>query len=107
MKACKTISLVLLIISFNAQVMAEGSGKGGDEFRQTAKKYDMKSEKYRKKGMSEVARLYARQAEIKREAARLGDQGRWNEIDWNEYHANEALINEKVQHAKNSHKKKE
>ena len=104
MKLSQTIIPILLLIFFNAQVLAEGSGKGGDEFRQTAKKYDMKSQKYQNKGMSDVAALYARQAEIKREAARLGDQGRWNEIDWSEYHANEGLINEKVQQAKKSHK---
>ena len=89
-------------------VSAEGKSKGGDEFRATAMKYDKKSEMYSDKGMPEVASLYARQAEIKRKAGKMGDEGRWDEIDWTEYHANEAKINGLV-HKKNkyakSHKK--
>ena len=88
-------------------IMAEGTGKGGDEFRMTAIKYDKKSKMFSEKGMPEVARLYNRQAEIKRKAADMGDQGRWNEIDWTEYHANEEKINKLMHNNRytKSHKK--
>ena len=50
--------------------------KGGDEFRKTAQNYDNKSAMYQSKGMSEVASLYSRQADIKEAAAGLADDGR-------------------------------
>lgn len=96
---------LLALFCVASPAMAEGKSKGGDEFRQTARKYDEKSEKFENKGMPEVAKLYARQAEIKREAAAMGDEGRWDEIDWNEYHANEGRINELMQ-KKNKYGKK-
>ena len=97
---------LVLALSLSGHVMADGNSKGGDEFRKTAEKYDAKSDMYRDKGMSEVSELYARQAEIKRNAASLGDQGRWDDIDWTEYHSNEGMINEKISHMKNKHKQK-
>ncbi len=106
MKKFLPVSLLILIFSLSTQVFAEGNGKGGDEFRKTAESYDKKSDKYRAQGMTELAALYSRQAEIKRMAAAMGDDGRWNEIDWNEYHKNEGLINQKVNQAKNEHKRK-
>ncbi|NKB38542.1 MAG: hypothetical protein GKR93_15510 [Gammaproteobacteria bacterium] len=106
MKNIFQIFLLIMVFSFNSQVFAEGKGKGGDEFRKTAESYEKKSEKYRAKGMSEVAALYSRQAEIKREAAAMGDEGRWGEIDWSEYHKNEGLINQKVKQTKTNTKPK-
>jgi hypothetical protein len=99
-------SIILIItLSLSSYVMAEGSGKGGDEFRKTAEKYDAKTDKYRNKGMGEVADLYKRQAEIKRHAAGLADDNRWDDIDWTEYHENETMINEKISHMKAKYKK--
>lgn len=99
------VLVVAMILS--THVIAEGKSRGGNEFRHTASKYDAKAAKYRAKGMNDVAELYARQAEIKRSAAELGDENRWNEIDWSEYHENEKQINEKVRQAKKTtHKKK-
>ena len=103
MKKFLPASLLIIVFSFNTQLFAEGSGKGGDDFRKTAASYEEKSEKYRAKGMTEVANLYSRQAEIKREAAAMGDEGRWDEINWSEYHKNEGLINEKVNQTNNKH----
>jgi hypothetical protein len=100
------ISTLVLALSLSNNTLAEGNSKGGDEFRKTAEKYDAKSDKYRDKGMSEVSELYARQAEIKRNAASLVDQGRWDDIDWTEYHSNEGMINEKLGHMKNKYKHK-
>ena len=62
-------SVIVLTLSLSGHIVAEGNSKGGDEFRKTAEKYDTKSDKYSDKGMSEVSELYARQAEIKRNAA--------------------------------------
>lgn len=105
MKKVLSVSFVLIVFSLSSQLFAEGGGKGGDEFRKTAENYDNKSEMYRSKGKTEVASLYARQADIKQNAAELADKGLWNEIDWTEYHANEARINkllhdDKIEHAK-------
>ncbi len=96
-------AVFLAIISLNVNVMADGKSRGGDEFRLTAERYDAKSEKYRAMGMNEISELYARQAEIKTNAAKLGDENRWDEIDWTEYHENESRINEKIGHMKKKH----
>ena len=88
----KNIALILTI-TITSGSYAEGSSKGGDEFRKTGQEYQAKAEKYGAKGMPEVAELYSRQAEIKYEAAQMGDAGKWDEIDWTEYHENEGKIN--------------
>lgn len=93
----------VLAVLLSGAVFADGKSRGGDEFRATAKKYDEKAAMYGDKGMSEVSELYVRQAEIKREAAGLADEGRWGDIDWSEYHKNEGKINEVLQEKK--HKK--
>jgi hypothetical protein len=98
--------ILIFTLSLSGYVMAEGSGLGGDEFRKTAEKYDAKADKYRNKGMGEVADLYKRQAEIKRHAAGLADENRWDDIDWTEYHENEGMINEKISYMKAKYKKK-
>ncbi len=97
--------LLILTLSLSSYVVAEGKSKGGDDFRKAAKKYEAKSEKYDRKGMDEVSGLYARQAEIKRDAADLADEGRWDDIDWDEYHQNEGKIYELTKHKLKSHKK--
>ena len=81
MKKFLPASLLIIVFSFNTQLFAEGSGKGGDDFRKTAESYDNKSEMYRAKGKTEIASLYARQADIKHKAAKLADDGLWDEID--------------------------
>jgi|GEM_PF-1590387 len=59
--------VVLSLFTFSAQA----EGKGGDEFRRTAQGYEQKASKYRNKN-SEIASLYQRMAQIKRDAAQLG-----------------------------------
>lgn len=95
--------MMILSITFSGLVFADGYSKGGDEFRKTAQEYEAKANKYSDKGMTQVAALYSRQAEIKHAAAKMGDEGRWEEIDWNEYHANEEKINTML-HGKHSKK---
>lgn len=65
---------------------------GGDDFRKTAMDYENRSNKYEDKGMSDIASIYARMAEIKRHAGTLADQGKWDEIDWSEYEALDAKL---------------
>jgi hypothetical protein len=60
-------------------------GHGGDGFRETAMNYEYRAKKYEAKGMSDIASIYTRMAEIKRHAGSLADQGRWDDIDWSEY----------------------
>ncbi|PCJ57606.1 MAG: hypothetical protein COA79_15280 [Planctomycetota bacterium] len=80
-------------------------GKPGDGFRETAKKYDAKSKEAGKAGNKDLAKLYKRQAEIKRAAAELGDDGKWKEIDWKEYQKNDIKI-QGHNKGKKHHKKK-
>jgi len=74
------------MLMLSGGVMAQGSGKGGDEFRHTAVKYEQRAKKARANGNYDKARTLKRLAEIKRHAARLADKGKWNQIDWSEYH---------------------
>lgn len=83
---------------------ADGNSNGGDDFRSTANQYQSKAAKYRSQGKSQVAALYTRLAAIKRNAASLADQNRWDEIDWSEYHTIEAQINQQLYAGKGKHK---
>ncbi len=52
-------------------------------------------------GNSENAAIYTRLSEIKEEAAKLADEGKWSEIDWSEYHElNGKLTNHSKKHKK-------
>ncbi|MBE9398935.1 hypothetical protein IOQ59_16875 [Pontibacterium sp. N1Y112] len=82
----KTLITGLVLLLLSGGVFAQGNGKGGDEFRNTASKYETKARNARSNGHHNKARAYARMAEIKRQAARLADKGKWNQIDWTEYH---------------------
>ena len=53
---------------------------------------DNRAKKYDEKGMSDIATIYIRMADIKRQAGRLADQGRWDDIDWSEYEALDAKL---------------
>ncbi|MEH6626368.1 MAG: hypothetical protein V7739_07985 [Motiliproteus sp.] len=106
----KTIMLLGLAtaVAWGANVYADGKGnpgkkgKGGDDFRNTAVEYDGKAQRYRQKGNPDIASVYVRMAAIKRHAAKLADQGRWDNIDWSEYHQ----LEEKLSGMHNKHKKK-
>ncbi|PCJ56598.1 MAG: hypothetical protein COA79_18195 [Planctomycetota bacterium] len=78
--------------------------KPGDAFRSAADEYENKAKDAGKAGNKELEKLYNRQAEIKRKAAKLGDDNKWNEIDWKEYHENNKKINGH-QKGKKHHKK--
>ena len=53
---------------------------------------DNRAKKYDEKGMSDIATIYIRMADIKRQAGSLADQGRWDDIDWSEYEALDAKL---------------
>lgn len=78
--------VLLLLAGFVLNVPVMADGDGGDAFRQTAREYDEKARYYQQKQQADKVRVYQRMAEIKRNAARLADEGRWEEIDWSEYH---------------------
>ena len=67
----------------------ESASSAGDEFRATALAFEKKAKLFKGNARSGISAIYSRQAEIKRNAATLADQGRWDEIDWSEYQANE------------------
>ncbi len=101
-KAVMFIGLVASV-AWGTNVYAEGKGgNGGDGFRNTAFEYDGKAQHYRQKGKSNIASVYVRMAAIKRHAAKLADQGRWDDIDWSEYHQ----LEERLSTMQNQHKKK-
>lgn len=75
--------------------------KPGDAFRKAAVDYDKKAKEADEAGNNDLAKLYKRQAEIKRSAAKLGDAGKWKKIDWKEYKENDTKI-----HGHHKNKKK-
>lgn len=98
----KSLILGFLMIAMTGYAFGDGTGKGGDEFRKTAQEYEMKSNKARSSGDTENARIYSRLADIKTDAAKLADKGRWSDIDWTEYNQ----LNEQLSGKNNSHKNK-
>ncbi len=95
-------SLALIMI-FSTTAMAKGDTNGGDDFRQTAIEYDTKASKFRNKGYHDVARLYDRLAAIKRNAAKLADEGRWDDLDWTEYYKLEGKIEKLIKKKRGGH----
>jgi hypothetical protein len=94
-KYCSVIlpALVLtLLLTTTGFAEDNGEGLGGDDFRKTAMDYENRASKYEDKGMSDIASIYARKAEIKRHAGTLADQGKWDDIDWSEYEALDAKL---------------
>jgi hypothetical protein len=99
------LSGFILALVFTTSGFAEDDddGNGGDDFRKTAKNYENRASKYEEKDMSDIARIYTRMAEIKREAGALADQGKWDDIDWSEYEELDAKLNKLYESKK--HKK--
>ena len=90
----RVLAIILaLTLILSTTSMAKDNTRGGDDFRQTAIEYDTEADKFRNKGYNEVAAFYTRLAEIKRHAAKLADEGRWDDIDWTEYYE----LNEKIE----------
>lgn len=73
-----------------------GEERAGDEFRDTALEYDhqadvaieqaARSDKHEAGLYLQLAMIHRGMADIKRRAAELADEDRWDEIDWHEYH---------------------
>lgn len=82
-----------------AHELHEDKVMNGADFRKTAEEYTELSEHFREKGKTELADDYARMAEIKTEAAELGDQGKWDDIDWTEYKEIETRVEKKMKAA--------
>ena len=96
----KLLISVLLSIALCNISFAEGNSNGGDDFRNTASKYQKKAKIFGDKGDHEVAALYQRMSAIKLDAATKADQGKWDSIDWSEYHEIEGEIAKLVKHKK-------
>ena len=92
-----TLITAAMMIVLSAPLAAE-SGKGGrpgDEFRHKAAEYDDSAAKAVQQATQtegkaigkylELSAIYREMAAIKRNAASLADQGRWNDIKWNRY----------------------
>jgi hypothetical protein len=77
--------ILTLLLSTTGFAEDNDEGHGGDGFREAAINYEYRAKKYDEKGMSDIATIYTRMAEIKRQAGSLADQGRWDDIDWSEY----------------------
>jgi hypothetical protein len=95
LRYCSVIlSGFILTLVLTAPGFAEDNddGHGGDDFRKTAMDYENRASKYEEKGMSDIASIYTRMAEIKRHAGTLADQGKWDDIDWSEYEALDAKL---------------
>ena len=95
------LSLALAILPFT--VVAETKSNGGTAFRNAAQEYASKASAASSRGQTSEANIYSRLAEIKGEAAKLADQGKWSDIDWSEYHQLTAQLSKKD--GKHKHKK--
>jgi hypothetical protein len=84
--------ILSLVLTTTGSAEGYDDDPGGDGFRKTAKNYENRASKYEDKGMSDIASIYTRMAEIKREAGNLADQGKWDDIDWSEYEALDAKL---------------
>ena len=85
--------IFLTICGLMVAAHAENNGKkGGDGFRKAAVDYDTKAAAAFKGGYGEIAKCFRQMAAIKRNAAALADQNKWD-FDWTEYHKIAAKIN--------------
>lgn len=78
---CIALSVILLMVTSSLQAKE----RAGDVFRQTAAEHNLLAKMYKKEGREGLAELYKRMAQIKSDAARFADRGRWDFIDWLEY----------------------
>lgn len=90
----KHLILGLLIAVLSGSVFAKSVPKGGDEFRETAQEFALKSDEARAAGDFEKSKIYAKLSAIKEEAAQLADKGRWSDIDWTEYNTLNAKLSD-------------
>jgi hypothetical protein len=99
--------LIILILCLSTSLMAEGKkGKGGDDFRAAAVEYETKAKASLDKGNAEESKIYFRLAAIKKNAAKLADEGKWGDINWDEYKELTKKLNTlKYGHHKKKHKK--
>lgn len=88
-------SVVLLGLFLAGPAWTVPDGKAGDEFRQAAEEYEDNYEKAIKQAAHaegqaigrylELARTYKEMARIKKNAANLADEGKWDDIHWGRY----------------------
>ena len=98
--------IVILILSLSFPLFSEDKkkGKGGDDFRAAAVKYESKAKACLEKGYPECSKIYFRMAAIKKNAAQLADEGKWSDISWDEYFSLQKQL--QAQAAKHSKKHK-
>ena len=84
--------ILTLVLTTSGFAEDKIDSSGGDDFRKTAMEYENRASKYEQKGMSDIAGIYNRMAEIKRHAGALADQGKWDKIDWSEYEELDAKL---------------
>lgn len=75
----------MVLLTCFSLVGVAGSYNAGDQFRNTAVEYEQKATVASQKGDQRKADIYKQLAEIKRNAAKLADEGRWGEISWDKY----------------------
>ena len=96
--------LMILILTLSSMLMAEGKkGNAGDDFRKAGVEYEVKAKKSLEKGEAERSKIYFRLAAIKKNAAKLADEGKWDDISWDEYYE---LKNKLHKTKSDGHKKK-
>lgn len=100
------ILLMILIMSMSTLLMAENKkGKGGDDFRAAGVAYEQKAKVSLDKGNAEASKIYYRLAAIKKNAAKLADEGKWDAISWDEYHELTKKLDKVKAGSKRQHKK--
>ncbi len=104
MRYLVSLSLMMLSLALVQPAIAKDAANG-DEFRATAVEYDQMADKMRAKGHDDIARSYEKLAKIKRNAGKLADQGKWDEISWDEYFAISKDIEANRTQLESQHKK--
>jgi hypothetical protein len=117
----KVINLFLIsgiLLLTNGLSLAEaGKGLPGDEFRRTAADYEDNAAKAVKEATNtrgenvsrylELSSIYREMAQIKRRAAKLADQGKWNDVKWERYHQLESRRDQLLGQVNWSHTRKQ
>ncbi|MCW8885641.1 MAG: hypothetical protein OQK12_10380 [Motiliproteus sp.] len=99
-----TTSILLTAVLATGTTANAKDVNSGDQLRETAASYSHKADSYQKSGMDDIATIYQQMARIKRHAAQLADQDRWDDIDWTEYHQLEEKLGKLYSQHKKTHK---
>jgi hypothetical protein len=89
---------MVLLVSVMSTGFAESDGTNMDTsaFREAAEEYAAESERFKEKGMNDIALMYDRLSKIKLQAEYLTLHGKAHEMNWNEFKGVEAELQKQL-----------